>query len=86
VNFLDKILRRHKLTILIYVGVTSIIFGTGYSLGCYLLFYSIDKNSEKQKVAISQTRLKVISWLVVAGIIITILGILNLMDILPWWH
>jgi ABC-type antimicrobial peptide transport system permease subunit len=70
-----------------YIGWISILLGLGIVfLACYLLFYRLDKDYEKRKIAHSQAGLKVISWLAASGMIMVFLGILFLMGIIPWWH
>jgi len=54
-------------------------------ISCYYLFHGFPKIAKEQSTAVSITALKVSSWLAISGVIMIFLGLLYLMEIIPWW-
>jgi len=54
-------------------------------IACYYLFYRFNRIVESTKTSISIVALRVSSWLAVGGLILILLGFLNLMGIIPWY-
>jgi len=53
-------------------------------VGCVYLFLVSPFIAKRQNTAISVVALKVSSWLVAGGLVVTVLGILYFMGTIPW--
>ena len=63
----------------IAIGLALIFVGSAY------LFLVSPFIAKRQDTAISIVALKVASWLVAGGLLVTVLGILYFMEAIPWW-
>ena len=65
------------------VGLLAI--GIGYSLlGLFLYINKLEEKANKKDSSVGITALRVSFWAAILGIVIIILGILFLMEVIPW--
>jgi len=68
------------------IGSLSIMLGlTLIGASSYYLYYGFGIISKQQKTNISVVALRVSYILAIGGLIVIVLGLLFLMEIIPWW-